>query len=123
MSDVKKADMGLEALLDLNGVSYRLDREYWVKFEVWSVAPSDQIPHGVRYTLTLHDRNNARVIGFDNAHACQPPRRKKFSGRRIVWDHQHRLAGKTVPYEFESPAQLIEDFWAEIEGITLGGVS
>ncbi len=119
----KKADPGLETLLDLNGMSYRLDKGYWVKFEAWPVEPSDQIPHGIRYTLTLHDSNNARVIGFDNAHDCQPPRRKKFSGRRIVWDHFHRLEGKAVPYEFESPVQLIEDFWAEIERITLGGVS
>ena len=119
----KNADQGLETLLDLSGMSYRLDKGYWVKFEAWSVEPSEQIPHGIRYTLTLHDRNNARVIGFDNAHDCQPPRRKKFSGRRVVWDHYHRLEWKAVPYEFESPVQLIEDFWAEIERITLGGVS
>ncbi len=41
-------EIGLEALLDLNGLSYRLDNGYWVKFEAWRVDASAHIPHGVR---------------------------------------------------------------------------
>lgn len=114
------ADVSLEVLLDLNGLSYRLDNGYWVKFEAWLVTPTEQIPHGIKYSLTLHDRFNARVVGFDNAHDCQPPRRKKFAGRRVIWDHRHQMAEKAIPYTFESAAQLIEDFWREVERI-LGG--
>jgi hypothetical protein len=115
-----KAETGLETLLDLNGMSYRLDNGYWVKFEAYLIAPSEHVPHGVKYTLTLHDRFNTRVIGFDNAHDCQPPRRKRFAGRRIVWDHRHPSAEKAVPYEYESAARLIEDFWSEVERILRG---
>lgn len=119
----KDNDVGLEVLLDLNGLSFRLDKGYWVKFEAWLVKPSLQIPHGVRYSLTLHDRNNARVIGFDNAHDCQPSRRKKYGGRRVVWDHYHQPEGTAVPYEFDSAAQLVENFWNEVEKITPGDLS
>jgi Family of unknown function (DUF6516) len=71
------------------------------------------------YSLTLHDRNNTRVIGFDNAHGYTPPRRKKFGGRKVTWDHRHHEE-KVASYEYESAAQLIEDFWAEVERIIQG---
>jgi len=116
-------EAGIETLLDLNGLSYRLDNGFWVKFEAYLVDPGEQIPHGIRYSLTLHDRHNARVIGFDNAHGCQTPRRKRFSGRRIVWDQRHHPGETIGPYEYESAAQLIEDFWAEVERIMQGVVS
>lgn len=116
------ADTGLETLLDLNGVTYRFENGYWVKFEAHLVGTTEQRPHGVSYSLTLHDRNNTRVVGFDNAHGCPPPRRKKFGGRKIAWDHRHQDE-KIVPYEYESAAQLIEDFWAEVERIIGGGMS
>jgi hypothetical protein len=119
----KVNDAALEVLLDLNGLSFRLDKGYWVKFEAWLVKPNLQIPHGVRYTLTLHNHNNARVIGFDNAHDCQPARRKKYAGRRVVWDHYHRSEGTAVPYEFDSAAQLVEDFRSEVEKIVPGDLT
>lgn len=118
-----RVDVGLETLLDLNGQAYCLDNGYWVKFEAWRVAANEKIPHGIRYSLTLHDRQNHRVIGFDNAHGCPTPRRKRFSGRRIVWDHRHHPGETIGPYEYESAAQLIEDFWAEVERIIQGVVS
>jgi len=118
-----RPETGLETLLDLNGITYRLDKGYWVKFEAHLIMASGQIPHGVSYSLTLHDRNNTRVIGFDNAHGCPPPRRKKYGGRKITWDHQHNLEEKIIPYEYESAAQLIEDFWIEVERILEGGAS
>lgn len=117
------AGVGLEVLLDLNGLSYRLDNGYWVKFEAWQVSSSEQIPHGIKYSLTLHDRFNNRVIGFDNAHGCQPPRRQRYGGRRIVWDHRHHSGEKASPYEYQSAAQLIEDFWAEVERVIQGAVT
>lgn len=113
---------GLETLLDLDGTIYRLDSGYWVKFEARQTTATAQRPHGVTYSLTLHDRNNTRVIGFDNAHGCPPPKRRKFSGRRTAWDHKHNQT-TIIPYEYESAAQLLEDFWAEVEHVTGGGAS
>lgn len=72
-------------------------------------------PHGVRYSLTLHDRNNARVVGFDNAHAIKTKGRKRFSGRKVTWDHKYHM-DKVEPYKFESAGQLIDDFWRPLTG-------
>jgi hypothetical protein len=105
----------LNTLLELNGYTFRLDKGFWVKFEAYLVTVTDQIPHGISYSITLHDRHNRRVVGFDNAHAHSSPRsrRKKFGCRRVTWDHKHNR--ETVfQYDFESPAQLIEDFWEEV---------
>ena len=37
--------------------------------------PKPEIPHGIRYNLTLHNRHNKRVMGFDNAHAVKGKKR------------------------------------------------
>jgi hypothetical protein len=84
-----------------------------LKFEAYQVEPSKQIPHGVKYSLSLHDRNNVRVLGFDNAHGIKP-RRKKYGARKITWDHKHQRE-KITPYEFETAGQFLEDFWAAVE--------
>jgi hypothetical protein len=105
---------GLNTLLDLDGYTYRLNKGYWVKFEAHPVNVTDQIPHGISYCLTLHDRLNRRVVGFDNAHGYAfQSRRKKFGGRKVTWDHKHNCE-KVSHYDFESAAQLIMDFWEEV---------
>ena len=38
----------------------------------------------------------------------------------MAWDHQHHQE-KIVPYEYESAAQLLEDFWNEVELFIDGG--
>ncbi|WP_342748518.1 toxin-antitoxin system TumE family protein [Geothermobacter hydrogeniphilus] len=48
---------------------------YWVKFEARRVTVNEHIPHGSSYSLTLHDRTNRRIIGFDNAHAIKSRRK------------------------------------------------
>ena len=62
----------LENLLLLDGEIFPMDNGYWVKFEAKVVEASENIPHGVRYSLTLHDKNNHRIIGYDNAHSYKP---------------------------------------------------
>lgn len=104
----------LETLLDLDGEIFMMDAGYWVKFEAKRVVLSPAIPHGVRYSLTLHDRNNVRVVGFDNAHAIKSKGRKRFSGRKVTWDHKHHM-DKVEPYEFESASQLLDDFWGAVD--------
>lgn len=46
----------LENLLNLDGEIFPMDNGNWVKFEVKKVQVSTSIPHGVRYSLTLHDK-------------------------------------------------------------------
>ncbi len=48
-------DQGLKYLLELAGEVFPMDNGYWTKFEVRLVEPNNNIPHGVRYSLTLHD--------------------------------------------------------------------
>jgi hypothetical protein len=105
-------DASLDTLLDLDGEIFPMDNGYWTKFEVHRVSPTAQIPHGIRYSLTLHDRNNTRVLGFDNAHALKP-KKNRHVARRITWDHKHKRE-KVRPYEFESAGRLIEDFWKDV---------
>ena len=108
-------DESLVTLLNLHGEIFPMDGGYWTKFEVYRVNPDQQVPHGIRYSLTLHDRYNRRVMGFDNAHAIRPAR-KGYSARKITWDHKHKR-DKISPYEYESASQLLEDFWREAERI------
>jgi hypothetical protein len=110
-----KGDAALETLLELNGEVFPMDNGYWTKFESYKVKPTKYIPHGIRYSLTLHDRNNTRVLGFDNAHAYKP-KSKRYGARKVTWDHEHKME-KMYNYEFESASQLIADFWRAVENI------
>lgn len=110
-----KGNDSLESLLNLDNEIFLMEDGYWTKFEISRVPPSPQIPHGIRYSLTFHDRNNTRVLGFDNAHIVKAKRRK-YGYRKITLDHKHKL-GRVSPYEFKSPEKLLEDFWFEVEEI------
>jgi len=110
-----REDASLGILLDLDGEIFPMNNGYWTKFETSRIRPTQQIPHGIRYSLTLHDRNNTRVLGFDNAHAFKP-KKKKYGARKITWDHKHKME-KICVYEFESASQLLEDFWKAVEKI------
>ena len=52
----------LENLLNLHGEVFPMDNGYWVKFEAYQVKVSKSVPHGIRYSLTLHDKNNHMTI-------------------------------------------------------------
>lgn len=111
-------DEGLEILLDLHGTGYTEENGYWYKIEAWVVEPSASIPHGIRYNLTLHNNYNKRIMGFDNAHAIKPPKRGRFKGRIVTYDHLHQTAvDKGTPYEFSSAAQLLQDFLQRVNEI------
>ncbi|MBZ0105937.1 MAG: DUF6516 family protein [Sulfuricella denitrificans] len=113
-----QADTGLETLLDLNG--YTIDQEggYWVKVEAWRVPENTDIPHGIRYSLTLHEPYGKRILGYDNSHAIKPPKKYKFAGQRLPYDHKHRhVADKGVPYEFKDAYQLLADFFSEVDRV------
>jgi hypothetical protein len=107
-------DCSLDALLNLDGEIFPMDNGCWVKFEAKPVQIGKEVPHGVKYSLTLHDRMNNRVVGLDNAHAVKSKKQKGFSGRKITWDHMHRL-NKVESYTFETAGQLLEDFWQAVD--------
>jgi len=110
-------DSGLDALLDLDGQIYVIDHagKHWVKFIVKRVEPSSERPHGLHYSLTLHDADGERLVGFDNAHPVRATR-GPGSKRRQQYDHKHRL--RTVrPYEYQNAAALIVAFWAEVDAV------
>lgn len=102
----------LENLLMLDGEVFPLDNGCWVKFEAKRVEPSSAIPHGVKYSLTLHDKRNHRVIGYDNAHSFKST--QKYGAKKESYDHIHKKMD-VVSYEFESAAQLMEDFWKSVD--------
>lgn len=96
----------------LDGEVFPLDNGCWVKFEAKRVKPNSAIPHGVKYSLTLHDKRNHRVIGYDNAHSFKPT--QKYGAKKESYDHIHKKMD-IVSYEFESAAQLMEDFWKSVD--------
>ena len=110
-----KEDASLDTLLDLDGEIFPMNNGYWTKFEAARVTPTAQIPHGIRYSLTLHDSSNKRVLGFDNAHTFKP-KKNRYTARKVTWDHKHKIQ-KVRSYEFESASRLIEDFWKDVEKI------
>lgn len=111
-----KRDPGIDTLLDLDGEILDQGDGYWVKIEAKRVAATVDIPHGIRYSLTLHDASGTRLLGYDNAHAVRPARRFRFAGRRLLSDHRHRdPADKGVPYEFTDAHQLMNDFFVDVD--------
>ena len=106
----------IDTLLDLDGVIIEQAGGCWTKFEVRRASqPTEEIPHGIRYSLTLHDRRGERLMGFDNAHAVKPQKKGKHQGRK-TYDHRHRHStDKGVPYEFIDGHQLLKDFWLEVD--------
>lgn len=107
----------IETLLNLNGIVIEQVGGYWVKFEVRAVSITDEIPHGIRYSLTLHDQSGKRIMGFDNAHAVKGINKGKYKGRK-TFDHRHRHSeDEGVMYLFEDGNQLLKDFWLEVDKI------
>jgi hypothetical protein len=111
----------VENLLNLDGQMIELSDGYWVKFSVSRTDQTEQIPHGIYYSLTLHRQDNHRILGYDNAHAVQPEGGHfRFAGQVLPYDHQHRYASgnpakKAIPYTFETPGQLVADFWNSVD--------
>ena len=111
-------DIGLDTLLDLDGSILEQEGGYWIKIEARRIPAADHAQHGIRYSLTLHDKYGTRVLGYDNAHAVKPPKKFKFAGQRLPYDHRHRTSSdKGVPYAFESAHRLLEDFFAEVDRV------
>src|SRR5579863_3013196 len=103
-------DHELDVLLDLDGFEFRFGRGYRVKIAAQRATPTEGRPHGIKYSLSLHDPNGRRIYGLDNAHGTR--------GRKPEFDHRHVYGGgRRAPYRYRGPAQLLEDFYREVERI------
>ncbi|MFZ9447476.1 MAG: toxin-antitoxin system TumE family protein [Alphaproteobacteria bacterium] len=110
-------DPTLDALLGLDGVEYFVDEActHRVRFVVRRVDPSPERPHGLAYSLTLHDERNERIIGFDNAHPVRE-RGGPSGSKRAANDHHHGPRS-TRRYDYLDAASLLEDFWAQVDAV------
>jgi Family of unknown function (DUF6516) len=113
-----KEDSGIATLIDPHDQIIDQRNGYWIKIEAWRVELSAIVPHGIRYSLTLHEPYGKRILGYDNAHAVKPPKKFKFAGTRLPYDHKHRHASdKGVPYAFQDACQLLSDFFKEVDQV------
>ena len=109
-----RPDSSLSVLLDLDGTKIGVGTQYWVKISAWVIEPDEARPHGIRYELTLHDADNRRILGFDNAHAVKRPG-GRFVEQPRAYDHRHRGPKDAgVPYSYVSAGNLVADFWQAV---------
>jgi hypothetical protein len=105
----------LERLLDLDGLLAEVGGGFWVKIVARRVPPDANRPHGLSYSLTLHEPGGRRVFGIDNAHVVRivtgPAGRKGASS-----DHLHR-SDSVHRYAYRDADTLISDFWQEVEAV------
>src|SRR5690348_13448431 len=97
-------DHTLKFLLELDGEIIILSEGYWVKFETRQVKESSTRPQGIKYSLTLHNNQGERIIGFDNAHKI-PSNRED-----TIYDHKHHIShGKRIKgYCYKTAGKLME---------------
>ena len=103
--------------LDFDGTTFDLEFGHWIKFDVKRVEASQQRPHGLKYSLTLHRNDGTRLIGFDNAHSMKVTR-LGFHTKPAEYDHWHRTefdAGQI--YQFQGIPKLLEDFFAAVDTV------
>ena len=111
-----RKDHGLETLLDLNGQVIDQGGGFWIKIDAWVVQASEAIPHGIRYSLTLHEPCGTRILGYDNAHQIRLPGKFRYAGKRRAFDHIHKQGREEiVHYEFQTADQLLSDFFADVD--------
>lgn len=112
-----REDPGIEILIDLHGQIVDQDEGYWVKIEAWRVDSTAEIPHEIRYALTLHEPYGKRILGYDNSHSVKS-KKFKYAGQKLAFDHKHRhVSDKGVPYEFRNAQQLLVDFFDEVDRV------
>jgi Family of unknown function (DUF6516) len=93
---------------DYNRRRYWLVNGWSMRFRVRLVEVSEARPHGLKYSFTLHDVDNSRLLGFDNAHGMP---------RVQAYDHSHgfQRTEDLEPYEFRDATTLLIDFFDAVE--------
>lgn len=110
-------DASLDNLLFLDGERFVIDADgkCWVRFEVKQYEVTAERPHGLKYSLTLHDEDGERLLGFDNAHLV---REGSGPGARTRIEYDHKHSGERIRfYVYEDAATLLANFWTEVEMI------
>jgi hypothetical protein len=99
-----------ERFLDFDGWRFWLANGWSVRFRVKVAKITKERPAGIKYSLTMHDSNGNRVLGYDNAERKR--KRIKWIQRRTAYDHYHpfRRIEDHVPYYFVDFDQLQIDF-------------
>lgn len=104
-----------ELLIGLDGYTYVYDDGYFVKFKFKKVLITKEIPHGISYSLTYHNKEKQRVLGYDNSHFPKNVRNKYRKGG-FVFDHKHRNeSDEGIIYEFVDFETLLEDFERDVK--------
>ncbi len=107
----------LEFLLAFDGRIHHLEKGYWIKFEIKRVKSSEERPHGLSYSFTLHAPSGKRLIGFDNAHVVAATG-SRYKTRPRTRDHWHRTESDSGrPYRFVNVETLLDDFFSEVERV------
>lgn len=114
---MKKPEHALEWLLAYDGRTHYFASRHFVKFDIRLVKESGIVPHGIAYSFTFHEPDGSRLLGFDNAHPV-PHSGGRYVKPKAEADHWHRTKNdEGRPYTFVSAAQLLDDFFAEVERI------
>lgn len=114
---MRNRDASLDNLLFLDGERFVIDVDgkFWVRFEVKQCEVTAERPHGLKYSLTLHGEDGARLLGFDNAH---PIREGSGPGARTRIEFDHKHSGEQIRfYVYNDAATLLANFWIEVEMI------
>lgn len=94
MISMERRDPSLDTLLDLDGQVLVIDETgHWVRFVVHQVPVSPDKPHGLDYTLTLHDPDGTRLVGIRQ---CPPSGRAAGSGARCEGPQAPASHGQAV---------------------------
>lgn len=114
----------LEFLLAFDGRIHWYEGGHYAKFEIRRVRATQERPHGLRYSFTLHDPKGKRLLGYDNAHRV-PAKGSRFKSSPVEADHWHRTEHDPGShYSFTDAETLIGDFFNEVERVlTARGVS
>ena len=107
---IKNRDHSVELLSDFDGLNFAQEGGYWIKYEVSTVEKTTERPHGIKYSLTLHNPQGERIFGIDNAH--RPKKRRGPAARSTrpgAADHLHR-GGRVYNYKFRNAETLLADF-------------
>ncbi|MGE5612500.1 MAG: DUF6516 family protein [Bacillota bacterium] len=113
------SDEAMERLLAYHGRRYWLTNGWSLRFRVWRVERTQERPHGLRYSFTLHDVDGERLLGYDNKHSA--------SRKVVEHDHSHKFRRIRVlePYAFVDADTLLADFFeavrraCQMEGVGL----
>jgi len=110
-------DPSVTYFLELDGAVFFVDEKcrYRVEIKASRTDVTPERPHGLSYSLTLHDFSGDRILGFDNAHPVAAS--KGPSGKRHRFhDHRHRY-NRTRVYTFVDTETLISDFYNAVDQV------